>query len=55
MQIVCHAVDCAKTAKRIDVLLGMEAPGDPRNIALGGGGFHPHGEGEFDAVFAKLL
>jgi len=33
---VCHAGGCAKTAERIDILFGMETPGDPRDIALDG-------------------
>jgi len=36
---LCHAG--AKTTERIDVLFGVETPGDPGSILLVGG-FHPH-------------
>jgi len=48
-------VGCAKTAERIDVLFGLESPGDPRNILLHGGPHPPRqGEGRLDAAFSKL-
>jgi len=31
---VCHTAGCANTAKRINVLFGVEYPGYPRNIML---------------------
>jgi len=58
--VICLSVNlsvtragCAKTAERINVLFGMEIPGDLRNR----GGLHsPRGGGRgFDAAFAKLL
>jgi len=35
-QSVSHEKGCAKTAERIDVPIGVETPGDPRNIVLMG-------------------
>jgi len=40
---ICQSVTrtgCAKMAERIDVLFGVETPGDPRNTVLDGG-HHP--------------
>jgi len=53
---VCQSVTragCVKTAERIDVLFGVETPGDRRNIVLDGVSI-PMARG-FDAAFAKLL
>jgi len=36
---------CAEMAEWIDVLFGMNIPGDPRNVVLDGGPY-PHNEGE---------
>jgi len=43
---------CANVAECIEVLLGVETLGDPKNIVLDGSPDIPHG---FDAIFAKLL
>jgi len=32
---------CAKTAERINVLFGVETPGEPRNIVLDESSYHP--------------
>jgi len=42
----------ANTAKRIEILLGVENPGDPRNTVLDG---DPNFLCRLDAAFAKLL
>jgi len=53
-QSVCHSGKCAKTAERIDVLFGVEIPGNVRNIVLDGGLHLPGLGGAFDAAFAKV-
>jgi len=45
-----------KMAERIDILFGVETPGDPRNILLNEDQHsHTARENGFDAAFAKLL
>jgi len=56
---VCQSVTwagCAKTAERIDVVIGVETHGDRRNIVLDGGCPHPGlGGGGSMRPVAKLL
>jgi len=46
---------CSKTAEPIQVLLGVDALGDLRNIVLHGKSPSPTARRRFDAAFAKLL
>jgi len=43
---------CTNTAERIEVLLGVETLGDPRNFVFDGSPDLPH---RFNAAFVKLL
>jgi len=35
VSLSCHVDSCAKTAERINILLGVKTPGDPRDIDEG--------------------
>jgi len=46
---------CAKTAERIDVLFGMETPGNPRNTILDGVSIPNGDKGGLNAAFVRQI